>query len=44
MYDVSKHKGTNATCSSFASGVDNENPNDTFHRVLHQVQKRTSKK
>lgn len=36
MYDVSKHKGTRATSASFVN-TDDENPNDTLQRVLHQV-------
>jgi len=36
LYDVSKHKGTSTTSSSFVSS-DDDNPNDTLQRVLHQV-------
>jgi hypothetical protein len=36
MYDVSKHKGTASTSASFVN-TDNDNPNDTLQRVLHQV-------
>lgn len=36
MYDVSKHKGTASTSASFVS-PDDDNPNDTLQRVLHQV-------
>jgi protein-tyrosine-phosphatase len=36
MYDVSKHKGTRATSASFVN-TDDDNPNDTLQRVLHQV-------
>lgn len=36
LYDVSKHKGTSATSSSFVSS-DDDNPNDTLQRVLHQL-------
>ncbi|KAL7310297.1 hypothetical protein PS15m_009814 [Mucor circinelloides] len=36
LYDVSKHKGTSTTSSSFVSS-DDDNPNDTLQRVLHQL-------
>lgn len=36
MYDVSKHKGTASTSASFVNS-DDDNPNDTLQRVLHQV-------
>ena len=36
MYDVSKHKGTATASASFVS-PDDDNPNDTLQRVLHQV-------
>jgi DnaJ-class molecular chaperone len=36
MYDVSKHKGTASASASFVS-TDDDNPNDTLQRVLHQV-------
>lgn len=36
MYDVSKHKGTANTSASFVS-PDDDNPNDTLQRVLHQL-------
>ncbi|KAI8094881.1 uncharacterized protein B0P05DRAFT_523790 [Gilbertella persicaria] len=36
LYDVSKHKGTSATSSNF-SCHNHTNPNDTLHKVLHQL-------
>ncbi|KAI8642275.1 hypothetical protein BD408DRAFT_416823 [Parasitella parasitica] len=36
LYDVSKHKGISTASSSFAPS-DDDNPNDTLQRVLHQL-------